>query len=332
MKKTLKKIFSLFLRFGISIILLVYIFSKVDRSALLGIIKHVDKVLLLAAFFVFSLVYLLCLFRWEMLLRAVKIHLSLKRIIISYAGGVFFSLFLPSTIGGDLVRSIDLGTHTRRPREVVATVLLDRLSGYVGLVILALLALIFGWDLIQDKSVLLAVGAITTVLITILVVLFNRSVYSVVNRLLHSPNAGKIREAIRNLHQELHYFRHKKAVIVNNLILSFLIQAIIPVTFYITALSLGIKINILYFFILLPVIGAITLLPISIGGLGLRDAATIFFFAKAGVTKDLAFAMSLLNFFFILICAGTGGIIYVLTLHHRRVQHHQPPPLHTQHS
>ncbi len=329
MKKTLKKIFSLFLRFGISIILLIFIFSKVDRKAIFETIKHADKVLLLAAFIVFSLIYVLCLFRWKMLLKAVKIHLPLKRVIISYAGGVFFSLFLPSTIGGDLVRSIDLATHTRRPREVIATVLLDRLSGYVGLVTLALLAVIFGWNLVRDKSVLLAVAIITAVLIVILLVLFNRFLYSKVNQLLHSPTAGKIREAIKNLHQELHYFRHHKGIIVKNLILSLLIQAIMPVTFYITALSLGVKINILYFFVFLPVIGAITLLPISIGGLGLRDAMTIFFFAKAGVTKDLAFAMSLLNFFFLLIYAGLGGLIYVLTIHHRRVQHHKPPPLHT---
>jgi hypothetical protein len=109
--------------------------------------------------------------------------------------------------------------------------------------------------------------------------------------------------------------------------MSLLVQIVSPLISFVIALSLGIKINIIYFFIFLPIIGAITLLPISIGGLGLRDATTIFFFAKAGVSKDLAFAMSLISFFFLLVYGAIGGLIYVLTVHHRRIQHNQPPPL-----
>lgn len=321
--KIFKRILSISLRIGVSIILLIFLFKQVDKKTLLEVIKNAKPDLLLLAFIIYFSSYVLCLFRWEMLLKAAKIHLPLKRVIISIAGGHFFNLFLPSTIGGDVMRSIDLATHTRMPREVVATVLLDRLSGYVGLVILTLLALLFGWRLIQDTSVLFSVAIITAILIVLLLILFNRFIYTKINKLLHSPRAGKIREAIKNLHQEMHIFRHHKEIIVKNLILSLVIQAVSPITFYVIALSLGIKIGIVYFFIFLPIIGAITLLPISIGGLGLRDATTIFFFAKAGITKDLAFAMSLMSFFFILVYAGIGGFIYVLTVRHRRIPHHK---------
>ena len=314
-----KKILSIILRISISIILLIFLFRQVDKKSLFEIIKNADKPLLLLAFFVFFSSYLLCLFRWEMLLKAVEIYLPLKRIIISFCGGIFFSLFLPSTIGGDLMRSMDLAAHTKRPREVIATVLLDRLSGYVGLVLLALVSMLFGWRFIQDKSVLFCVVIITAVLIAILLVLFNKFLYSKINKFLHSPNAGKIRELIKNLHQEVYIFRQHKKVITNNLVFSILIQAVSPLAFFIIALSLGIKMNIIYFFVFLPIINAITLLPISIGGLGLRDTTTIFFFAKVGMGRDLAFAMSLINFFFILVFGALGGLIYVLTVHHRRI-------------
>jgi uncharacterized protein (TIRG00374 family) len=327
--EALKKIFSILLRVGVSIILLIFLFKQVDKKSLLEIIKNADKFLLFAAFLIFSLGYIICVLRWEMLLKAVKIHLPLKRVIISFSGGIFFSLFLPSTIGGDLMRSIDLAAYTKRPREVIATVLLDRLSGYVGLVLLALLALLFGWKFLQDKSVLLSIMIITALLIAILLVLFNKFVYFKINQLLHSPNAGRFRQLLKDLHQEVHYFRQHKKVIINNLIFSLLIQAVTPVTFFIIARSLGIKVDIIYFFIFLPIICAITLLPISIGGLGLRDASAIFFFAKVGIAKDSAFAMSLLNFFFIAVYGGLGGLIYVLTAHHRRIQHHKPLPIHT---
>lgn len=325
----LKKIFSIVLRIAISIILLFFLFKQIDNKSLFEIIKKTDKPLLLLALLIFFLNYTLCLFRWQMLLKTVNIHIPLKRIIISFSGGVFFSLFLPSTIGGDIMRSIDLAAHTKKPREVIATILLDRLSGYVALVIVALLALLAGWRLVQDFSTLLAVSVITGVLIAILLVLFNKFIYSKVNKFLHSPNAGKIRGAIKNLHQEIHVFQHHKKVIIKNLALSILVQVISPLTFYIIALSVGVRINIIYFLVFLPIIGAVTMLPISIGGLGLRDAMTIFFFAKAGVGKDLSFAMSLLNFSFILIYSAIGGLIYVLTLHHRRIQYHQPSAVHS---
>lgn len=333
---SLRKIFSIFFRISVSIILLAFLFKQIDKRVLLATIKNVDKSLLFLAFFIFFINYILCLFRWEMLLKTAKIYLPFKRVIISFAGGTFFSLFLPSTIGGDFVRSLDLAIHTKRPREVVATVFLDRLSGYIGLVIVALLAVFFGSRLMQDKNVFISVAIITTILIVVLLILFNKFLYSKINQLLHSsgrsPAQGKglsvldnIRESLKNLHQEIHIFRHQKKVILQNLVLSLFIQAINPITFYVIALSLGIKMNIIYFFVYLPIIGAITLLPISIGGLGLRDATTIFFFAKAGLAKDLAFAMSLLSFFFILIYGILGGLIYVFTVHHRRIQHYKSP-------
>jgi uncharacterized protein (TIRG00374 family) len=259
-----------------------------------------------------------------MLLKATKIYLPFKRVIISSAGGTFFNLFLPSSIGGDLVRSIDLSLYTRKPREVVATVLLDRISGYVGLVIVAITAVFFGYRFIQDKSVLISLAIITLVLVAILLVLFNRFFYSKVNQLLHSPRAGKILTYIKDVHEQMHIFRQQTAIIVSNILISLLVQIIGPITFYTLALSIGIKISIAYFFIFVPIIGAITMLPISIGGLGLRDAMTIFFFAKLGISKDLAFAMSLLSFLIILIYGVIGGFIYVFTVHHRRIQPHPP--------
>ena len=318
--KVLKKILSIILRISISVCLLIFLFHNIDRKDLFETIKQVNIPVLLFAYIFFLLSYILCLFRWQMLLKAVNIHLPLKRTIISFSGGVFFNLFLPSTVGGDFMRSLDLASHTKRPREVVATVLLDRLSGYVGLVLLALVSICFGWRLVRDASVVLSISLITGLLITILLVLFNNAIYSWINKFMRSPNAGRIISIIRNLHQEIHTFKLNKMVIIKNVTISIFVQCLTPVSFFIIARSLGIKIGLVYLFVFLPIISAITLLPISIGGLGLRDATIIFFFAKIGIAKNIAFAMSLLNFSFILATGILGGLIYVFTIHHRRIQ------------
>ena len=321
--KIIKKIFSILFRVGISILLLVLLFRQADEKSLLEIIKGINKPLFCLSFLVASLTYILGVWRWATLLKAVNINIPLKRIITSFSGGIFFSLFLPSTIGGDFLRSVDRSVHTKKPKEVIATILLDRLSGYIGLVILAILAMFLGWKVLEDSSVLISLGIIIGLLAVVLLVLFNKFLYTRINGFLKNPNAGKIRDMITELHEEIHLFRDKPKVVIKNIFISILVQATPPLTFYIIALSLGLKISLVYFFIFLPIIGAISLLPISIGGLGLRDASTIFFFAKVGVGKNLAFAMSLLSFSFILFYGVAGGLIYVLTVHNRRLQHNQ---------
>lgn len=317
----LKKVFSILARIGISILLLWFVFRQVDERMMLSIIKSANKGLLLLACVIYANVYLLCLLRWQVLLKAVDMDIPFHRILISFSGGVFFSLFLPSTIGGDFMRSIDLAAYSHKPRQVVATVFVDRLSGYIGMVILSVLALGFGWNLLRlHSSILISIMALIFILVFILIVLFNHVVYSHLNRLLQSPTAGRIRVFLTNLHREIHYFVNRKKAVALSVIFSLLVQIIAPLTFFIVAVALGVKLQIIYFLIFLPIIGAVTMLPISIGGLGVRDALTVFFFAQVGMGKDLAFAMSLVSFLFILFYGAVGGIIYVLTIHHRRLQ------------
>lgn len=324
-----KRAISIFFRLSISIILLFlfFKFNHIDIPHLWGSIKNANKPVLLLAFFVFFFNYIFCFYRWKMLLKTVEIHLPFDRLMRAFCGGVFFNLFLPSAIGGDFARSMDLATYTKRPREVVATVLLDRLSGYAGLAVVILFSLFFGWRLIRNDSVVLVSAAvIIAILIVILSVLFNDFLFSKVNKLLDSPNAGKIRGSIKNLHEEIYIFKQHKKVILNNFILSLLIQTVGPLCFYVIALSLGINEDITYFFIFSPIIGAITLLPISLGGFGVRENTTVFFFAKAGIDKILAGAIAILNSFFTLVYGLIGGLIYyVLTVHHRRLQHYKSP-------
>ncbi len=323
----LKKILSVLLRVSISILLLALLFriTGIDIRDLMNDIRGVNKLFLGTGFAVFFLAYLLGFLRWRMLLLAAGINISPKKLISSFSGGIFFSIFLPSTIGGDVVRTADLAEHTRKAKEVIATVFLDRLSGYIGLVFVILPAILLGRELVLDKVVFSSIAVIIGLLAIILLVLFNSFIYSKITRFLTTPGAEKVKEMIKDMHREIHIFRHRRKIIVYNLLLSFLAQIITPVSIYFISLSLGVKINFIYFLIFIPIIGAITLLPVAIGGLGLRESLFVVYFAKAGVIKQLALAMSLLSFSFIVIYGAIGGLLYVFTVHHRRVQFNKPP-------
>jgi uncharacterized membrane protein YbhN (UPF0104 family) len=83
-------------------------------------------------------------------------------------------------------------------------------------------------------------------------------------------------------------------------------------------LSLGIKIDIIHYLIFVPIISSVTVLPISIGGLGLRDNTAVVLFSTLGVAADKVVAMTLINFAFLFFVGIAGGLIYAIVLYGRK--------------
>jgi glycosyltransferase 2 family protein len=315
----LKKIGVIILRISISLILLIFLFKQVDFASLLEIVKKADKMILYLSFLITFFGYFFCFLRWKMLLDAAEIKLPQKRLISAFSGGIFFNMFLPSTIGGDFVRSADIGYHSKKTSTVVATVLLDRISGFAGMIVVALVALVFGYGILKDQRIVLAIGFLTVVLFLTMLFIFNDFAYGALKKFSSSGRPGRIRIGMRSVLEHMHGFKDQRSVIIKNLLLSIAIQSIGPLTTYMVAVSFHLDVNILYFFLFIPVITAVTLLPISIGGLGVRDYVTILLFTHIGVSSHFAFAFSLLGFIFLLAYTGIGGLIYVFTLHNRRI-------------
>jgi len=316
----LKKTGIVILKISVSFLLLFFLFKQVDLNSLSAIIKNSNKLFIGLAFLVNLFIYFFCFLRWKMLLETAKIKLPVQRLVSAFSGGVFFNFFLPSTIGGDFVRGADIGYHSKKNSSAAATVLLDRLSGFIGMSIVALTAIIFGRRLINDLRIFFVVYFLIVLLAVITLCIFNDFVYNFFGRLLSSRKQTKIWQGLKNVGQEMRGFKRHKSVIAKNLFLSIIIQFIAPLAGYLIMTAFHLKVNIIYFFIFMPVIGAVTVLPISIGGLGVRDYITVLLFTSIGLGKNFAFALSLLTSFFLLVYSGIGGLIYVLTLHNRRVQ------------
>ncbi len=233
------------------------------------------------------------------------------------------SLFVPSIVGIDLARGADLSVHTKKPRQVLATILLDRLSGFAGIIILLSLACIFVCQAVTEKVIPAFLIASYILLGVTLFIAFNKSVYSHITAFLRK-RSGKLREVLVNIYEDIHMFKGRSVLLIKILVLSVLSQAILPLVFYFTALSLGLKTSIIYFFVFVPLIGAIALIPLTLSGLGLRDLSTVFFFSKIGIAEAASFSISLLNFFFVVAAGVLGGLFYVFAVSYRRVQCNKP--------
>lgn len=318
--KIFKKIFSVVLRLIISVVLLVFLFRQVDFKNVLGIIKNSNFFLITCAFFLNLFLGVLSFLRWNIVLKSLNLHVPIKRLISVFCGSLFFNTFLPTSIGGDFVRSVDLSLYTKRPSDVVASVFLDRLSGYIGTVLILILAVILSKHVDLEPAIWYSIIGICLFLILILVVLFNNRIYKKINFLLYSPKAGKIRSTIHGIHEKVHFFKKQKKKFFYALLISFTIQFLSTVIVFIVSLAVGINVSLIYFIIFIPIVGMLTLLPISFGGWGVREMSFVFFMTKIGVDNHLALANILIGTIFVLIFTGIAGIVYVFTLHNRRLQ------------
>jgi len=308
------------LRISITAGLLIFLFYKVDVDKMITTVKGLDLFYFLIALILFAVTYFLGILRWQILLKGSGVIAPFSRVVFSYLMGLAVNLFVPSTVGGDLARGIDLSNYSSNSKsKILATVLLDRMSGFVAVVIITLFSILLGYKFVNDKMILVSFGILFSVLSITLFVLFDKALLLKVSRLFGRIEI--IKNGIIRFDEAISLFRSRSKLktIIACLSVALLIQFGTVALFYFIGKSLGLNINIIYFFIFVPIINTISMIPLTISGLGLRDTSAVFFFTKVGASAPGVFAMSLISFFLMILAGIIGGIVYVFTLHTRRV-------------
>jgi uncharacterized protein (TIRG00374 family) len=314
----MKNILKLILKIGISVILLILLFGRIDLRQTISHISKVEPLNFLFAVLIFLFVIFLGVVRWAVLLKISKKDLSFRRIFLSYCGGLFFNVCLPSTIGGDVTRTADLAFHTKDSSFVFATVFLDRLYGFLALVIIFLFGFAYSYffGLGCDFKFLIIMSIFGAIIAFAYVLIFSQAAFNLIVKIVRIKF---LREYLTKFHDSCYSFRSQKEVLFKTLLLSLLIQGLFSVCVYFIGLSLGIKLHIAHYMTLIPVMNTIAFLPISIGGLGLRDHVAVKLFSPLGVAEEKVFAMTILIFAFLFFVALVGGIIYGSSLYSRRL-------------
>lgn len=303
-------VLSLLLRVGLSAGLLWFIFSKIDLKKTAEVLKSADIQSLVFAFITFIVINLLILWRWTTLIRAVELKTPLLTISRFLFVGLFGNLFLPSAVGGDIIKIAGLCKDNAHKAKVVASVVLDRMSGFAAIVIVGTIAFILGNHLINDNSLVMPIIVMAVFSSLLAVFLFNEKVYSVGMSIFNV--FPKVKEACMKMHYDIALLKKHPLMGMKAIAISCLCQLMFAYTFYLTALALHQDVKLAYFFIFVPLICVAASLP-SIGGLGVREAGAAYLFAKAGVAAEVAVSMSLINFLFMVAIGLFGGLFFILT-------------------
>ncbi|HOW35698.1 MAG TPA: lysylphosphatidylglycerol synthase transmembrane domain-containing protein [Candidatus Omnitrophota bacterium] len=315
LNEKLKNVLSLLLRIGLSVLLLAYLFSKIDTSKMLDAVKNADLRYFFAAMFIFIAINFLLLFRWTVFIRALGLTVPFKSIANCFFIGLFFNLFLPSSTGGDIVKTIGLFRDTPEKAKVVASVVVDRLSGFASIVLVALVSFAFGYRILNDNSLLVSIAVLALFCFAVILVLFNEKLFSFVFGMFN--RFPKIKEKLMSLHYSVALLKGKPQALLKAVALSCLSQTILAFIFSLLAKSFHQDIPVLYFLIFVPILCVISSLP-SIGGLGVRDAGGVYLFAKIGVESSLAVSITLISFLFMVIVGLLGGIVYIFAMPSKR--------------
>jgi len=306
-----KKIF-LILRIIFSVGIIFFLFKFVSYRRLLTLYRDSEKSYILLAFITFVLINVLGALRWRFILSSLGVDIRVKETVYTYFSSLFFNIFFPSLLGGDAFRGFALSYRYKKTFKVLSSVVMDRFSGAFALGIVALFAYLLGVSKIKEYNMLIAIGAFLAVDIFMVIVLFNKYLSNYINKY---GKGNILKERIAKLYNELYFFRDNPKVFFISLIYSCAIQAAICVTFFILSKAFFINADIIYFFMLVPLVQFVSVLPVSIAGIGTREAAAIYFFSKIGINNSVALSISF-SFLFITIITGViGGVIYVMVYH-----------------
>jgi hypothetical protein len=275
-----------------SLTLLAVLAWRLDWGRLASAFARLDLGLWLAALLVYLLTQVVSAVRWQALARLVGFDGGWGRYLAYYYVGMLFNLVLPTSVGGDVVRAWYLarqqgaGPAAGRRTAALLSVLADRVNGVLVLVALAVVAA-------ACCPVPLApwvVTAVAAVAAGSLVGLAGLPLLPRLQRLL--PGNAHLRRLADGTRL---YLRHRR-VMAWVTVLSLVVQVANVAVVWLAGEALGLPVPAAFYGVLVPLVTLLTLLPVSVNGMGLREVGTVALLAPLGVDAAAAVTLSLLVF------------------------------------
>ena len=293
------------LRLGASVIMLAILVPRVHLRGLFPV-WGAATVGWLAGALAFTMIgIVLSAVRWQQVLAALELPARLGTLLSAYLAGQFVSNFLPSTIGGDALRVTRLSAANGETPGTFASVVLDRMSGWLILPILCLAGLAINPTLIHLGRASRA---------ALLISLITLASLGGVLALAASPRLGGRLATHGNwlrfagaVHLGLDRLRRRPSAAALVLATGFVYQLSLVVAATLGARALGIHVGPTALLAFVPAVAIVQVLPLTIGGLGVREGAFVLFLTPLGVTSGQAIALGLLVYALHLIASLLGA-------------------------
>lgn len=289
MKKTLK----LVLKILVSLAFVAWLLVKVNWPEVLRYAKQISVWEILIYVAVLLLGMLVSAYKWRILLKSKGLEFSASQLLGIYLTGTFINNFMPSFIGGDTYRAYQTGKASKRFKESASAVVMDRITGLLGAMFLALLFGLINWKTVSSHQVLIGINLGIIIGIVFLALLAKSSGLPIWKKFF-SLLPAKVVEFIKSLHE----FYLEKATFLKALVYA-MVFSMIGLAFvnYVLFMALDIKVNFLDFASVIFLISFVSSLPVSVNNIGIKEWAYVTFFGFFGISSSAVVAVALLSRF-----------------------------------
>ncbi|MDD5454367.1 MAG: lysylphosphatidylglycerol synthase transmembrane domain-containing protein [Candidatus Ratteibacteria bacterium] len=311
-----RKILLLAVRFIVSISLVLFLLFNLGKENLFGLPGYLNNAsyeLLAFPILAFFAAIALGAVRWGKLLEIQGIKFAFFPLLQLTLISNFFSNFLPGLVGGDAVKLFYATRKNRKTAGILASILLDRIMGVAALLLIAVFALPFSFNVPEIEKISLFV-CILFILFIIGVFLFFNLKSSPILKRIYKISIFDLGNKIKTFKNSVVLYRNKKRILAYAFTMALVIQFFMVIGCYFVSLFFNFNIPLRYFLVFIPIIQLITFLPITVGGIGMREWSFVLFFTTASglVVKMDAFALSIGFYIAVLFSSLPGGIVYLL--------------------
>lgn len=298
------RMFKLIVKILITLAILSVIAYKIDLTTVLNVVRNMQPQYLIFALVMQLLSAALASYRWYLIMRRLHFGQGPLFYLKSYLKGSFFNQALPGGIGGDAYRVVECAALGNGKKAAFYGVLLDRILGLIGILLLNLIANIAHPGLLPVAMFHLlnaiALGGISAVVVFAMLGKIDRFAGYKLTRHMHEISA------------DLRRVYHDQRAIALHSVLSVLIHFVSMLAVYFIGIGVGLNYSLLTFLVLVPPVMLLTIAPISLAGWGVREGGMIGLFMLIGADKALVLSMSVL-YGLVLLAASLPGLYLFLT-------------------
>jgi uncharacterized protein (TIRG00374 family) len=251
--------------------------------------------------------------RWKVLLEPIRLRVGYLRLLGFYFTGMFFNLFLPTIVGGDAVKAVLLARETGAPARSTMSVFMERNLGLSALTVVAVVAAEFAPPLsvsglsIRAFTWLLAAGYVVAN-----IVLLSPLAYQLVDRIIAASPLARFRARAGSLYHAVVPYKTASRAVAIGIALSFVHQGGVIAVVFLNARALSLEVPLSAVAVFVPIVSLAGMAPISVNGLGVREALYILLFGRLGVPAETAVSLALLYLAVTVVASLPGGVAYLM--------------------
>ena len=319
-----KNIVKTVIKVVLTFIFLYFISRKVKIEDLYLLLKSISLQYVVILLTINVIMVAISCLKWQIFLRATGTEIPVRTLMVYYYIGYFFNNLLPSSIGGDVARMYLLGKNMNDHTKSISTVFLERYTGVIALIALAIIAAALNERIAFQPAFMIPLSIMALVLIGSLIFFSYDGIKIWIYDLFDFKFLASIKSKFDGFYQAVSHFRNQWKIIGYSMLYSFAFHIMTIINTLATCWALNISPGLFDLAVTVPIILFVTMIPITIGSIGLWEGTFAFFFLQIGIPPADAVAVALILRAVSILMGLLGGIFY---LFRRQMLKHPPAPI-----